>query len=827
VGVAVLSALRSLADARPTVVAVDDAHWLDAPSASVLAYAARRLDAERVGVLIARRTPLESFLVGELGRSLPAGRFTELEVGPLDVSCLHRVVQDQLGVALPRPLLAEVHMAAGGNPFYALEIVRTLKRSGVSVEAGHPLPVPDTLHDLVHGRLLALPDESRRFLLAAAAYSNPTVAVTESASQVSRAVGLPPAVEAGVVELDGDRIRFEHPLLAAGAYETAATNDRKAVHARLAELLESPEARAWQLAASADEPDEAVAATLEDAAGSARSRGAPRPAALLLDRARELTPADRFEDAVRRAVEGAFLHFEAGDSRRAETDLRELIAPLAPGPQRASALLVLARIRLYEAPAEAKELFEQVVEQAGDVRTRAVAHEGMAACSVWMFERFEDALVHTRAAVDLAASLDDAALAGDVMMVSVSAETLLGRPEADEAREKALALQVSATDLRVLDQPLISVAESWIWVDEHARAREALTELLARAQELGDENARPWLLCLLGQVELLEGSLVRALETVREAREAADQSGQPLFGGIALALEAVALAYLGRADEATRAARRALEVNPDRFTPLAAAAALGHLALVQAAPRETVAHLDPQIAFVREEGIVEPGAARFAIDLIEALVELGHREQALELLDWHETNARRLERVSALASCARCRGLLAAQAGNLDAALGAYTEALERHVQVEIPLDRARTLLALGTTQRRAKRRREARETLEEALAVFERIGAALWAERARAELRRISGRAPSAGALTPAEERVAALVAEGKTNRQVAAALYLSERTVEGHLSRVFGKLGIRHRMELAGALASRQSQGGSASNTGDSPVSAGSASS
>ena len=151
-----------------------------------------------------------------------------------------------------------------------------------------------------------------------------------------------------------------------------------------------------------------------------------------------------------------------------------------------------------------------------------------------------------------------------------------------------------------------------------------------------------------------------------------------------------------------------------------------------------------------------------------------------------------------------------------------FRQALAFHAEVELPLDRARTLLALGVTQRRAKRRREARETLEEALAAFELIGAALWAERTRAELRRISGRAPTAGALTPAEERVAVLVAEGKTNREVAAALYVSERTVEGHLSRTFGKLRISQRGELAHALAARQTQGSTASNTGDAPVSA-----
>ena len=153
-------------------------------------------------------------------------------------------------------------------------------------------------------------------------------------------------------------------------------------------------------------------------------------------------------------------------------------------------------------------------------------------------------------------------------------------------------------------------------------------------------------------------------------------------------------------------------------------------------------------------------------------------------------------------------------------ALAAYEEALASHDEVDIPLDRGRTLLALGAS-RRAKRRREARTTLERASDLFDVVGAALWSERARAELRRISGRAPTTGALTPAEERVAVLVVAGKTNTEVASVLFVSDRTVEGHLSRIYAKLGIRHRAELARALAARQSQGIDDSNTGDSPVS------
>jgi DNA-binding CsgD family transcriptional regulator len=486
-------------------------------------------------------------------------------------------------------------------------------------------------------------------------------------------------------------------------------------------------------------------------------------------------------------------------------------------------MVILARIRLYETPHDAADLFAQVVDEAGDDRlTLAIAHEGAAACCLWMFERFDDVLRHADVALSLAREMHDEALAADVLLGRLSAEALLGRPTTEASAEQLAALQDSAADRRVLDQPLVSLAEYWKWVDSHERSHAALVDLMQRAYELGDESALPWLLFLLADVERLLGNLETALDRAREGREAAEQAGQHLFARHNLALEVLIYAQLGRPDAARQAAHRALETTRDNYVRGVVAEALGQLELALGAPEAAVAQLEPRLAFARAEAVAEPGATRFTVDLIEALIELGRRDEAVDVLDWYEANARRLERASALANCLRCRGLIAAQAGELGAAVDAYTEAVSWHHRAEIPLDHGRTLLALGVGQRRAKRRREARATLEKALALFERIGAALWAERARGELRRISGRAPTSGALTPAEERVAALVAGGKTNREVAAALFLSDRTVEGHLSRIFGKLGVRHRSELARALESRQSQGIAGSNTGDSTVSA-----
>jgi DNA-binding CsgD family transcriptional regulator len=822
-GVALLNALRGLASTRELLVAVDDVQWLDAASAGALAYAARRLRSEHVGVLLARRSGLASSLLDELRRTPRCGN---LVVGPLELTALHQVVLAHLGAALPRPLLAEVHQASGGNPFYALEIVRMLMRSGESVEAGRPLPVPASLHDLVHDRLLALPAKSRDFLIAAAAHAHPTISITETASGVARDDGLPPAIEARIVELDGERIRFMHPLLAAGIYEVAAPLRRVEVHRRLAELLEDPEARAWQLAAAADQPDESVASALEAAARHARARGAPRPAALLLDRSRELTPSDMPEEACGRAIEAAYLHYVSGDSPRAEAQLRVIVDQSDPGRVRAKALMRLARVRAYEALPEAAALYLQAVDEAeGDREILAVAHEGVAFCLWRLYERLDEVLQHADVAANLALALGDEALAGEALATRLVAEMLLGRETADATAERALALQPAAEELRVLAQPRSAIAMDYLgWKGELDRARSEMVDLLQRARELGDESSPPYMLAHLSLVECELGELDSARAHALEGQEASRQSGQRAVLNFNVALEALIEAQRGGEERARAAALEALRLVPEtgRQAELVATHALGHLALALGDPEAVVARIEPFLAFVRRETLVEPSAIRFVIDHVEALVELGRRDEALELLDWYHSNALRLERASAVAASLRCRGMLAAQAGDLDGALRAFEEALDWHSKVELPLDRGRTLLALGATQRRAKRRREARETLDEALAIFERIGAALWAERARAELRRISGRAATPGALTPAEERVAVLVAEGKTNREVAAALFLSDRTVEGHLSRIFGKLGIRHRAELGLALASRQTQGVDEPNTGDAPVSA-----
>jgi DNA-binding CsgD family transcriptional regulator len=309
-------------------------------------------------------------------------------------------------------------------------------------------------------------------------------------------------------------------------------------------------------------------------------------------------------------------------------------------------------------------------------------------------------------------------------------------------------------------------------------------------------------LAQLALAEYLTGRWDEAAQIAEEASELALQTGQLPMQAYSLATRALVRASLGIEAEARADAQQALDFAAERGMAAArihSVWALGVLELSLDRPAEAAQLLAPERERLVAAGVGEPGTIRFVPDEIEALATLGRIDEAQAPLDWLEERGSSLDRPSALAAAARCRGLLAAAGGGGDAALAAFERALEEHARVANPFERARTLLVFGATERRAKKKAAAREKLGEALAIFEELGAALWAAKARGELRSIGGRAPAGDELTPAEERVAALVAEGRTNREVAAALFVSDHTVEFHLSRIYRKLGVRSRAELA----------------------------
>jgi DNA-binding CsgD family transcriptional regulator len=799
VAAGLLSALRMLSTSAPLLVAIDDAQWFDRSSAAALEYAARRLREEPVALLVARRLNDE----GGLEQTLASERILHVQVGALDFVALNTLLHARLGTVLSRPLLHRIHELSGGNPFFALELAREPER----VEPGRGLP--PTLDALVRGRVSTLPEEARTALLVAAAASQPTVELVE------RAVGMPDALVAAeaahVVALEHGNVSFDHPLLASAAYELADPAQRRDVHRRLGRLVGDPEERARHLAAAATGPDEAVAAALEEGAARARSRGAPAAAAELSEQAAQLTTIADSAAARRRSSDAGYYHFESGDSRRALAMLEEVVRELAAGVERAEVLIRLARVHSYSDDLQAAtDLFLQAADEAGDDSlSRARALDGAATQLFRRRRELEAAVEYAKRAAALAGELGEEALVGEALSSQVLAEATLGRPEAAATLEAALAHQAAATSERVLAQPRFTAAIARMWWDEPAAVRETYEELAEHGRQLGDEGSLAYVHLMLAQADILLGKLDRAEADAAAARDIAEQGGQETLIAYALAVRAMADAHRGR-EAARLSAKQALELGGrTQNTPAVhfATAALGLLDLSTGGAEEAAAVLAPLVEFARTEQIREPGLTRYATDRVEALVELGRVDEAAELLDWYEANAERLGRRSALAASWRCRGLLAAAARRIDDALDAFGRALAEHDAVLLPFDRARTLLALGATLRRAKRKADARRALEEAIAAFDSLGAAAFAARARSELERIGGRPPSKGGLTPTERQIAELVAEGRSNKEVAAALFVSVKTVEANLSRTYAKLGIRSRAGLARHLASEGS--------------------
>lgn len=808
VALAVLAVLSRLADDGPLVVAVDDVQWLDPPSALVLGYAARRLERAPVALLASWRTDTGSPVPLGLDRPPAAERLERLALPPLSLGAVQRLLKDRLGPLPPRPALLRLHELAGGNPFFALELGRAVQAGTLRLEPGERLPV--ALDGLVRSRLGAFPRPTRRALAAAAALAQPTLALVGAITGCSPDA-LDEAEAAGVIELRDGRIAFTHPLLASGAYGAVDASERRALHARAGTEVTDPEERARHLALASEGPDESVAAALEQAARRAEMRGAPPAAAELFERSVRLTPPEARANALRRTIDGAFCTFQAGDGRRARELLDDVVAELSPGPERARALLGLARVRSYDDDLRAAEaLFRQALDEAGaDDELRAAGAQYVSSILFRLRERLEEAVGLADDAVRAARSANSTGWLAESLAARALSEAALGRVrDAEPTLEAALELQELCSERRVMAQPLFAVAVVWLWWDRLGHAKEAYERLLERAREMGDESSLPYILVMCAQVECVRGDFALAAARADEGLELTEQTGQETLGAYLLAVRALAAAGAGDEEIARDRAMRALETaerTSGRPAEQFALAALGALELSLGRAAETASTLGPLVDFLRREGIREPGAQRVVPDQVEALIALRELDAAEELTVWFERNAVELGRVSAQSAAARCRGLLLAERGDLAGALERLDEAVRLAAGAPVPMEHGRALLVRGTLGRRARQKRAARESLEAARAVFERMGARVWAERAEAELARVSGRQRSSDTLTPTESRVAQLVAEGMQTKQVAAALFVSSKTVEGHLTSIYAKLGVHSRTELAHRLAQR----------------------
>ncbi len=797
----VRSLLSALSGETPLVIAVDDVQWLDADSAAVVEFVLRRLDPdERIGFLLARRIGEATRL--ELERIVDAAVLSRARIGPMTLGAMHHLLERQ-GETPSRSKLVRIHEVSGGNPLFALEITRALGASEAT-RPGAPLPVPDDLRQLLATRIAALSDDAREALLAAAALSGPTTSIVAEASS---AAALEAAEESGLVRVVDDRITFAHPLYASAVYGAAAQKRRRAMHNRLAQLVPSVEEQALHLAlATPGRKDATVSSRLEDAATVARARGAWESAAELLEQAAAFTPDSRREEAQRRILLAAEHYVRGGDLSRARTLLQEAVAASLPRPLHAEALRLLGEISYnVDSYMEGKRIYTEALEYADDPRQRVLIELGIAYVSVASWLDFEDSVRHAHHALEIAESLGDSLLIGEALALSAIAEFHAGRGVDWDKVERAIALEdrdwLFPHDWRASYLAVILL----IYSLRLPEARDRLLSVRAEVLERGDEAAVAWIVWWLAILEAASGNLEIAAAYVDESETLSRLTNSRTTLGVALAVRSFILALKGDAEEVRRASAEALEFarQVGLVTPLGAIAlALGWLELSlgdhEAAWRACEL---PTVAF-EYLGITEPSLGFFLPEALEAMIALGHLDRAEKLIDQLESRSREMGRTWILSVALRCRGLLLAARGDLNAAITTMEESLATFEGFDAPPYLARTLLAQGLVLRRARRRTQAKRSFEEALRLFESMGAKLWARRARQELERVGIRRPAGDEMTETERRVAELAAAGKSNREIGEALFISPKTVEANLAHVYRKLGIRSRAELGARM-------------------------
>jgi DNA-binding CsgD family transcriptional regulator len=796
---AVLALLRSTADQRRLVVAIDDAQWLDVPTEQVLEFAFRRVDDSQIRLLIARRTEQELPAPLGLDRASASDGVGQLKLGPMSLDELGVVLRERLGLALARPRLAELHAACAGNPFYALEIGRALR--AVDLEGGEPLPVPESLSVLLRRRLETLPEAAQFAALLAAASPNPTAAVVERAAGGSD--GLAVAVDVGVLELDGRRLRFTHPLLASTTYSAAPPWERRGAHARLAREAENSLERAHHLARSMTEPDETVAAELSAAATDAAARGAPETAGALMERAADLTPPAHADEWRRRRIEAAQHHLASGDPARSRTILAGVVGSLPPGRDRAAVLWRLAD--LTEPPEVSIELCEQALAESGGDQGLDTQIRITLATLTWITGDVPRSIRMNQSAMESAKRAGDGLVEALAIGALCYQLMILGRPFPAAEMERALDLEAHHDGFPANQRPSFRLGLIHAYTDRPDQARPLLQAELQRLERAGNDSWQISVLLRLADVELRAGNWSEAARLARRSMEIGLSAGTTQQCASGQMIHGLVQAHLGELEQALSAARTALALcEEEGDTPYAirASAVLGFAELSRGDALTALAHLGPASRELRRMDIGELSVSQVVHNEIDALIALGRLGEAEETIDFVEEKGRPTDRAWHAAIAARGRALVASARGDHDLAREHLDRALAAHDRLPQPFELGRTLLAQGTIERRAKRRAAARASLSDALEIFDQLGAPLWAEKAAAELARIPGRGRASDELSETERRVAELVASGLSNKAVAAKLFITVRTVESNLTRIYAKLGVRSRTELAARI-------------------------
>jgi len=803
VSVAFRSAIHQLSAESPLLMAIDDLQWLDRPSSRVLAFALHRLRDEPIGVLAALRDEEGVKDPLSLARALPEGVVTRLQVAPLHGALVTRLLRSRFEDALSYPLLQRLASTSAGNPFVAIQIAQLLIARGAHVPPGEPLPVPEDGRAVIQARIDGLSQASRDFLYVCALSPRATVDLVSAVIGARRVrAGLREAIDAGIIRLEGAQFVWSHPLLRAAVYESMAPKTRRALHRRLAAAVEDPEERGRHLALGADGLDRSVAPALDAAARHARSRGAPAAAAELLELARQLTVTGDVRAMHRRTLKASEYHFEAGDVARARQLLDELVATSPGGLLRAEALVRLCDF-LWCDIRQIRPLLDEALREIANRAALKLRIEVLYALA-WvgiLGGNLPQGRDFARDALELAEQLGDAAYLAIALLAVGHTEFFMGG-EAEPFMSRAVSLQHSLEGLQLFSSPRRERGAHLMWAGDLNGARRELERDHQETVAAGRYTDLWEVLSHLTDLEVRAGNWDTAAAYASEGFQSTVDAGLEQARERGFSAMALVEARRGEAEFARTHAQQGLalaEAHDYRLEVIRNRSVLGFMELSVGNAKAALDYLAPLPRLTDDMGLQEPGIFPFVPDLVEALASVGELKRAEPLVGWLEERGRTLGRPLALASAARCRGLIAAARGDLPDAAEALERAVTHHEPVNQPFELGRTLLVSGEVGRRGKQKRIARDAFRTALAIFERLGARLWSDRARDGLDRVGDRPRPSTELTPTEHRVALLVAEGRTNREVADTLFVSVKTVEANLSRIYHKMGVRSRTELA----------------------------
>jgi DNA-binding CsgD family transcriptional regulator len=787
IGLGLLAALRELAGESGLLVGLDDAQWIDAGSAEVLAFALRRPGAARVRVLHARR----GGEVPDWQRGLVPDQATRVEVGAQSLGATGQLLAHRLGLRLSRHDLRQVHELTQGNPLFALAVGRTIMEQQAT---GDHLPVPRDVEELLGMRLSARPPAVRRLLLALALDGD------LRADDLRRLSGddvLTEAVGSGLVVVERDRVRPAHPLLAAAARSLATEPEVDALHLELADVLGDQQQCAVHVALGSRDPDDDKSAIVSSAAGRAGARGATREAAVLAGHALRLTP-ETAAQWPERVLELADRLRIVGDKTEMTTLVTDSLDPSWTPAQQVRGHLLLTSGDIEHSD-DVRHHLDRALAAAGDdstlqapVLARMVDNE-----AVVRVQNVPQA--HEWALQGVAAALDRADQRMLVRHALAWTQALQGHP-VDVPTDSS-----DTGDLVHTWTPDRIAGQRLVWRGEVDKARTVLTQLLRTA----DEQGAPWAYAIqrlhLCELELRTGRWTAAGELLDEWADSLDS--RLLHWPMYERCRALAAAGTGLVDEARRWADEAISradatgVRWDRFE---AQRARGSVALLRHDPAAAVPDLLPVWEHCQEHGIHDPGVFPVAPDLVEALVETGDLDSAAEVTERLRVLGVEQDHPWAQVTAQRAAATVRLASGTTDErARVELLDVADRLGSLDLPYDAGRSLLTLGRAMRRARRWGAAREALDAAVAGFDDLGSIGWAADARAELSRVGARKPSTdGELTATERRVAELAASGLANKEIAAALVVTVNTVEFHLRNTYAKLAIRSRSQLAGRL-------------------------